>query len=60
MRSFYFVRPVAKGLAAVVLCVCGVAAVVAPQMESKEALRLVESLNDKLVRANELYHNNLN
>ena len=54
MKTFYYLKPLGKGLAAIVLVSCGVASVVAPCLTSKEGLAIVESLNSKLVRASEL------
>lgn len=57
MKTFYYAKPIANGLAMLLLCVAGASSVIAPCMDSKDALELVNSLNNKLVACEEMLHN---
>lgn len=54
MKTFYYLRPIANGMACLVLVSCGVAAIIAPCIAPKEGLVMMEALNNKLVFASEL------
>lgn len=54
MKTFYYLKPIANGMACLVLVSCGVAAIIAPCIMPSEGLAMMESLNDKLVFASEL------
>ena len=51
MKNFYYLRPIANGMACLMLVSCGVAAIIAPCITPSEGLAMMESLNDKLVFA---------